>query len=44
VNIDIGGVTYAELYADLRPHELALAFELADPLQRLLVERQGGEA
>lgn len=37
VNIDIGGVTYAELYADLRPHQLARAFALADPLQGLLL-------
>jgi LmbE family N-acetylglucosaminyl deacetylase len=38
VNIDVGGVTYAELYADLRPDQLARAFALADPLQRLLLK------
>lgn len=37
VNIDTGNVTYAELYADLRPSQLARAFALADPLQRLLL-------
>jgi LmbE family N-acetylglucosaminyl deacetylase len=37
VNIDTGNVTYAELYADLLPTQLARAFALADPLQRLLL-------
>lgn len=40
VNIDIGGVRYAELYADLRPAQLQAAFALADPLQGLLLGEQ----
>lgn len=39
-NIDIGGVTHAELYADLTPDRLLRAQALADPLLRLL---QGDE-
>ena len=38
VNLDIGGVTYAELYADLAPAQLPAAFALADQLQRLLLK------
>ncbi len=41
VNIDIPEVTYAELYADLRPEQLPPAFALADPLQRLLLKDDG---
>lgn len=38
VNLDIGGVTHAELYADLRPDQLGPAYALAEPLQRLLLD------
>ncbi|HLQ37969.1 MAG TPA: PIG-L family deacetylase, partial [Planctomycetota bacterium] len=41
VNLDIGGVRYAELYADLRPDQLARAHALAEPLQRLLLRDDG---
>ena len=44
VNIDIPEVVYAELYADLRPAQLAEAYALADPLQRLLLEREGQDS
>ncbi|MBL8726862.1 MAG: PIG-L family deacetylase [Planctomycetes bacterium] len=37
VNLDIEGVLYCEMFADLRPHELAPAAQLADQLQRLLL-------
>ncbi|MFM1872194.1 MAG: hypothetical protein RL398_1616 [Planctomycetota bacterium] len=37
VNLDIPGVLYGELFADLRPAELPRAFALADQLQRLLL-------
>lgn len=37
VNLDVPGVLYAELFADLWPRELPRAFALADELQRLLL-------
>ncbi len=37
VNLDIGGVLYGEMFADLRPAELPRAFALADELQGLLL-------
>jgi len=37
VNLDIGGVLYGEMFADLRPHELLSASRLATDLQRLLL-------
>jgi LmbE family N-acetylglucosaminyl deacetylase len=36
INLDVPGVTHAELFADLAPDELAAAQALAAPLQRLL--------
>ena len=36
VNLDLAGVMYGEMFADLRPAELAPAAELATALQRLL--------
>lgn len=36
INVNVPGVEYCELFADLRPHELARAHALAEPLQRLL--------
>jgi LmbE family N-acetylglucosaminyl deacetylase len=36
VNVDVPGVMHGELYADLRPGQLAEALALAEPLQRLL--------
>jgi hypothetical protein len=41
VNIDIRGVTHAELFADLRPARLPGALALAESLQQLLL---GGDA
>jgi LmbE family N-acetylglucosaminyl deacetylase len=37
VNIDIPGVTYAELFADLAPAQLPRALQLCEPLQQLLL-------
>lgn len=37
VNLDIPGVLYGEMFADLRPADLAPAAELATALQRLLL-------
>lgn len=39
VNLDVPGVRYAELYADLRPADLPRALELATALQAFLQER-----
>ncbi|MGE3175599.1 MAG: PIG-L deacetylase family protein [Planctomycetota bacterium] len=38
INVDVPGVTYAELFADLRPDQLERAHALAAPLQRLLLK------
>ena len=38
INVDVPGVEYAELFADLRPDQLASAHALAEPLQRLLLQ------
>lgn len=40
VNLDIPGVRHAELYADLRPAQLARARELGTALQSLLLEER----
>ncbi|MCC7065471.1 MAG: PIG-L family deacetylase [Planctomycetes bacterium] len=37
VNLDLAGVLYGEMFADLKPAELPHAFALADQLQRLLL-------
>lgn len=37
VNLDLDGVMYCEMFADLRPHELPRAGELTEALQRLLL-------
>lgn len=37
VNVDVPGVRYGELYADLRPAQLAAACERAEALQQLLL-------
>jgi LmbE family N-acetylglucosaminyl deacetylase len=37
VNLDIGGVLYGELFADLKPDELPRARTMSDSLQRLLL-------
>jgi hypothetical protein len=41
VNIDVPGVRYAELFADLRPDQLAAARDAAEALSALLL---GGDA
>jgi hypothetical protein len=41
INVDVPGVTYCELFADLAPGELAVAHSLAAPLQRLLQRDPG---
>lgn len=41
VNLDIGGVLYGEMFADLRPAELPAARALAESLQRLLMRDPG---
>jgi LmbE family N-acetylglucosaminyl deacetylase len=38
VNVDVPGVRYAELYADLQPGQLARARDLCEPLYRLLLK------
>lgn len=38
VNLDVPGVQYAELYADLRPDQLMRARDLCAPLYRLLLK------
>jgi LmbE family N-acetylglucosaminyl deacetylase len=44
INVDVPGVHYAELCADLLPGQLARAHALAEPLQQLLVERPPPDA
>lgn len=41
INVNVPGVTHAELCADLRPAELPTALALAEPLQRLLQRDPG---
>jgi len=41
VNLDIGGVLYGEMFADLRPDELVPVGKLASELQRLLTRDPG---
>ena len=43
VNIEDPAFRYAELFADLRPHELGSAQELADPLYRFLLRDREGQ-
>lgn len=41
INVDVPGVTHAEMFADLRPDQLARAHALAEPLQKLLQKDDG---
>ncbi len=41
INVNVAGVTHAELFADLRPSQLERAHALAEPLQRLLQKDDG---
>ena len=38
INVNVPGVTHCEMFADLRPDQLARAHELWTPLHRLLLE------